>query len=73
MEPQFEKNHQLQQVTDFHSSEVSPIRSQPDKRLQNTLFGVTLLENLFTLLGDTLLEVFRIIQLNCHLVRGFIK
>ena len=41
--------------------------------LQNTLLGVTLLENLITLLGVALVEVFRTIQLNCHLVRGFTK
>ena len=59
METQFEKDHQLQLVTNFHSSIVSPIRTQPYPRLQNTLLGVTLLEDLITLLGVALLEVFR--------------
>ena len=63
----------MQLVTVFHSSEVSPVRSQPCQRLQNTLLGVTLLEDLITLLGVALLEVFRTIQMNCHLVRGFAK
>ena len=48
----------MQLVTVFHSSEVSPVRSQPCQRLQNTLLGVTLLEDLITLLGVALLEVF---------------
>jgi len=42
----------------FHSFEVCPIRSQPCSRLQKTLLGVTLLEDLITLLGVALSEVF---------------
>ena len=37
---------------------MSPIRSQPYQRLQNTLLGVTLLGDLITLLGVAWLEVF---------------
>ena len=59
VETQFGKNYRLQVVTDFHSSQVIPVRGQPCSRLQNTLLGVTLLEDLITLLGVALLEVFR--------------
>ena len=47
---------------------MSPVRSQPCKRLQNTLLGVTLLEDLITLLGVALLEVFRKFNRNSTLL-----
>ena len=50
-------------ATTFHSYEVSPFRSQPYQRLQNTLLGVTLLYDLITLLGVALLEVSRYFNL----------
>ena len=50
------KNHQLQLVTNFHSSKVSLIRSQPCQRLQNKLLAMTLLEYLITLSRVALLE-----------------
>ena len=60
METQLGKNHQSQLLIDFYSSIVSLVRSQrPYKSLQNTLLGVTLLEDLITLLGVALLEDFR--------------
>ena len=58
VEKQFEKIYQLQLVNGFHSFKESPVRSQPYQRLKNTLLGVTLLEDLITLLGLALLEVF---------------
>jgi hypothetical protein len=64
VETQFGKNHQLQLVIDFHSFEVSPIRSQPYLRLQNIRLGVTMLEDVITLLGLVLLEVLKKLQIN---------
>ena len=52
----------MELVTTFHSSQVSPVRSQPYERLQNTLLGVTLLKYLNHLVRNGLVRGLKTLQ-----------
>ena len=52
----------MQLVTTFHSSKVSPVRSQPSQRLQNILLGMALLKYLNHPIRSGLVRGLKILQ-----------